>query len=167
MSLTNSIQNEITNLLNPGSMLSNSGGGYNLAGNYSNVNSLGQMSESNDPFDLGFANLASYGNTGIGAGQSDGIFGGLMDKTKGFGSILGDAGSLLEGYAAMKNYGLAKDAFGFQKDAYSTDLANKAQMINEQRNYQAKQRAMYSGGSTADIAAAGAQADATGVRNKV
>jgi len=81
--------------------------------------------------------------------------------------MLGGVGDIMGAYAAMKNYGLAKDSLDFQKDAYSTDLANKAQLINENRNYQARQRASYSNGNAADIAAAGAQADATGVRDKI
>ena len=136
-------------------------GNYDTAGNYTNSGAIGAGLD--DPFQTNFSNKAGIGSIDLGQGQGGGnIFGGLLD-----GGILGGVGDIMGAYAAMKNYGLAKDSLDFQKDAYSTDLANKAQMINEQRNYQAKQRAMNSGGSTADIAAAGAQADATGVRNKV
>ena len=144
-------------------------GNYDAAGNYANSGAIGAGLD--DPFQTNFSNQAGIGNIGLGQEQGGGIFGDLFGGGGGFmdsaGGMLGGVGDIMGAYAAMKNYGLAEDALGFQKDAYSTDLANKAQLINEKRKYQAERQSLYGGGSQADVAAAGAQSDATGVRDKI
>lgn len=62
--------------------------------------------------------------------------GGLLDWSKNnvgaIGSALQGAGGLANAYIGYKQYGLAKDAFKFQKKAYNRNIENQGKMINNQ-----------------------------------
>lgn len=86
------------------------------------------------------------------------IFGGA-DSQGWLGSTLGGIGSILGGYGALKQYGLAKDALDFQKDAYALDTHNKAQLLKDELAYRDKLRAIH-GGATGEQALAQSQQSA-------
>lgn len=44
--------------------------------------------------------------------------------------LISGAGALVSGYLGLKQYGLAKDQFNFQKQAYQTNLANQSKLTN-------------------------------------
>lgn len=60
-------------------------------------------------------------------GGSTGLFGSV-------GGALQGLGALANAYTGYKNYQFAKDQFGFEKALAQTNLANQADLINEQRS---------------------------------
>lgn len=77
-----------------------------------------------------FDTLGNYGkNLDMGGAESGG--GGLGSSIMGNLSGITQAGSgILNGILAMKQYGLAKDQFNFQKDAYNANYKNQVQSTN-------------------------------------
>lgn len=54
----------------------------------------------------------------------------------------------INAYASLKNLGLAKDQFNFQKSAYNTDLYNQATLVNAQMADAASARYNDAGGAS-------------------
>lgn len=85
----------------------------------------------------------------------------------GTGSLFGNVGGALQGlgalanaYTGYKNYQLAKDQFGFEKTLAQTNLANQADLINEQRGKAADVGLALAGSSMSD-------ADKQAARDKI
>lgn len=60
---------------------------------------------------------------------------GFFDQGGGFGNVMGGFNALAGGvnaYTGLKQLGLAEDTFKFNKEAFSTNLANQAKTINSQ-----------------------------------
>ena len=72
------------------------------------------------------ANIPQAGNTGTSLWGRDG-------HLSTAGNVLGGVGSLAQAYMANKALGLAKDQFAFEKGLAQTNLANQADLTNEQR----------------------------------
>lgn len=72
------------------------------------------------------ANIPQANNTGTSWWGKDGYLGTA-------GNVLGGVGSLAQAYMANKALGLAKDQFAFEKGLAQTNLANQADLTNEQR----------------------------------
>jgi len=80
----------------------------------------------------------SYGSV---ADQSKGIFGDYTpdfmkdwtgDGMKGVGSLIGGVGGLAQGWAALKNVGLARDAYNTQKNQYQQNYEAQRTTTNNQ-----------------------------------
>ena len=72
------------------------------------------------------ANIPQAGNTGTNWWGRDGYL-----STAG--NVFGGIGSLAQAYMANKALGLAKDQIAFEKGLAQTNLANQADLTNEQR----------------------------------
>lgn len=60
-------------------------------------------------------------------------FSGLASPTwQGIGSTLQGIGGLANAYMGYKQYGLAKDAFGFQKKAFNRNIENQGKTLNNE-----------------------------------
>lgn len=69
-------------------------------------------------------------------------------QTQGWGGLaLGAAQGLMNGFLGMKQYGLAKKQFNFQKDAWNQNMANQKKTINTQM--EDRQRARVAANPTA------------------
>lgn len=66
--------------------------------------------------------------------------------------MLGGMGALFQGWSGLQQSKLAKDALNFQKQAYSTNLANQTQAYNTQLEDQYKARTSDYAGKDEDVA---------------
>jgi hypothetical protein len=74
--------------------------------------------------------------------NTNSIFGGLASPTwQGIGSTLQGLGGLASAYMGYKQYGLAKDAFNFNKGLANRNLATQGQLLNQEM-YDRKARAL-------------------------
>lgn len=66
--------------------------------------------------------------------------------------MLGGMGALFQGWSGLQQSKLAKDALGFQKQAYQTNLANQTQSYNTQLEDQYRARTSDYEGKEEDVA---------------
>lgn len=89
------------------------------------------------------AGMMPVGVIPSGGAETSGFTPGFMDKAFGYTNpdtgasfggwapvALGGLGQLVNGFMAMKNYGLAKDQLRFQKDAYTKNYENQRKLTN-------------------------------------
>ena len=69
----------------------------------------------------------------------------------GLGDILGGVQGIGNMFLAMKQLGMAKDQYKFQRQAYNTNLNNQRQTYNTALEDRARSRTAYEGGSMADM----------------
>lgn len=69
----------------------------------------------------------------------------------GLGDILGGVQGIGNMFLAMKQLGMAKDQYKFQRQAYNTNLTNQKKTYNTALEDRARSRTAYEGGSMADM----------------
>lgn len=106
-----------------------------VAGNMSTVSG---MTDNSGIQSSGLGSILRSNNTTVSiptntSNSTSGLFGnsGLFGSV---GGALQGLGALANAYTGYKNYQLAKDQFGFEKALAQTNLANQADLINEQRS---------------------------------
>lgn len=123
--------------------------GYN---NYRSnlVNNLGGLEYGSAGYNEALSQLRNETQTrpGIYEAQpnTNSMFGGLASPTwQGVGSTLLGLGGLANTYMGYKQYGLAKDAFKFNKGLANRNLATQGQLLNQEM-YDRKSRALAGSG---------------------
>ena len=61
-----------------------------------------------------------------------------------FSNVLGGISGLANAFTGFKQFGLAKDQFNWQKDAFNTNLLNQANLVNQQLERKATADAYWS-----------------------
>jgi len=137
---TDPVSSAAYSAVNPG--LSNGGLGYTQPIDYTNsLRSFGAQTPIGGVDQSAVSNAVSTLGTGTDSGQPNwlsSLFGGALTKSDGLGGTnqgwltpaIAGAGALASGFLGLKQYGLAKDQFNFQKQAYQTGLENQSKLTN-------------------------------------
>ena len=111
--------------------------GYNQAvpttasmNNLINSNLFGSGNPIGNPF------TGKQGNSGISTQATNGW--------NTFSNVLGGIGAITNAFTGFKQFGLAKDQFNWQKDAFNTNLLNQANLINRELERKATADAYWS-----------------------
>lgn len=128
-------------------------------GDENNIYSLGNVPNSGLGFNLaprvstGLGTTGLGGTTPLGSDSGGGIFGllaklfdpGTKDAPGMGGITLGVTKGLADMFMGMKQYGLAKKQFNFQKQAYTNEYNNQARLLNADLESRQKGRIAASG----------------------